>query len=89
MAPSATGIKSLDDENIIKLCYAALKFALTVSDVGASVLVKLWQCNGGNSLKLDMEKFYDKVKLVKPLSSRSDSAEIFILGRDFKGLKTS
>ncbi|XP_044272368.1 rRNA methyltransferase 2, mitochondrial [Tribolium madens] len=87
MAPNATGVKDLDNENIIRLCYSVLRFAVQNSQVGASVVVKLWQCGQAKQLENDLRKFYDSVKFVKPNSSRSDSAEIFLLGRDFKGLK--
>lgn len=87
MAPSATGIREMDIANIIKLCYSVLKFALEISEKNACLLVKLWQCAECKQLENDMAKFYNKVKVVKPNSSRSDSAEIFLLGREFKGLK--
>lgn len=89
MAPNATGIRDLDNENMVQLCYSVLKFALQVSKEGASVLVKLWQCGATKTLQDDIKRFYDNVRIVKPNSSRSDSAEIFILGRGFKGLKGS
>lgn len=87
MAPQATGIKALDQENIINLCYVAFRFALQMSAINASLLVKLWQGTGASNLQKDLEKFYKNVKVVKPASSRSDSAEIFLLAREFKGLK--
>lgn len=89
MAPNATGVRSLDNENIIKLCYAALRFAVQISKKDASLLVKLWQCGVTKELDNDIARFYNNVKVVKPNSSRSDSTEIFLLGRGFKGLKNS
>lgn len=88
MAPAASGIRSLDNENMLKLCYAALAFAVQMSRVGATFLVKLWQCGESKKLEEDLGKFYRNVRWVKPKSSRSDSAEVFCLGRDFRGLKT-
>ncbi|KAJ8911162.1 hypothetical protein NQ315_013016 [Exocentrus adspersus] len=87
MAPSATGVRVLDNENIIKLCYIVLRFAVQVSKKNASLLMKLWQCGESKQLENDLAKFYNNVKVVKPNSSRSDSTEVFLLGRDFKGLK--
>lgn len=89
MAPSATGVGHLDNENIVRLCYSVLRFAVLVSQAGASVLVKLWQCGEAKKLESDIARFYNKVNFVKPLASRSDSAEIFLLGREFKGLKSN
>ncbi|XP_019865459.1 rRNA methyltransferase 2, mitochondrial isoform X2 [Aethina tumida] len=89
MAPSATGISSLDTENIINLCYSVLRFAVQMTQVGGTILVKLWQCGETKQLETDIGRYYKMVRIVKPNSSRADSAEIFILGREFKGLKVS
>lgn len=88
MAPKASGIKSLDQENIITLCYAALKFAIEMSKTNGTLLMKLWQGSGVKKLEDDVLNFYESVKIVKPLSSRSDSAEIFFLVKGFKGKQT-
>lgn len=89
MAPSATGIKEMDDENMLRLCYTAFRFAVLVSKVNAFLLIKMWQSGFTSKLQKDMERFYDKVKIMKPNSSRSESAEIFLLAKHFKGLKSS
>ncbi|KAF2901864.1 hypothetical protein ILUMI_04320 [Ignelater luminosus] len=89
MAPNATGVKDMDDENIINLCYSVLRFAVLVSNIDATLVVKLWQSNYTKTLENDMLHFYKTVKTVKPQASRSDSAEIFLLAREFKGLKCS
>lgn len=87
MAPSATGIRQLDNENIINLCYMVLRFALLISKSDASLLVKLWQCGETKKLETDIARFYDTVRVVKPHASRANSTEIFLLGRGFKGIK--
>ncbi|GJQ72355.1 hypothetical protein Trydic_g3441 [Trypoxylus dichotomus] len=86
MAPNATGIKEIDIENMLNLCYSALRFAVQVSENNATFLVKLWYCNDLSILEKDIQRFYGDVKIVKPKASRDDSAEVFILGRYFKGL---
>lgn len=87
MAPNATGIKDLDQENIISLCYSVLRFAVTMSSPGANLLVKVWDNGEVPILEKDMLKFYKSVKFVKPRSSRNDSAEKFVLAKGFLGLK--
>lgn len=89
MAPSATGIREMDNQNMVNLCYSALRFALQISKTGASVVLKMWQCGETKRLESDITKFYDFMNIVKPKSSRVDSAEIFLLGRGFKGLKVN
>lgn len=88
MAPNASGMKELNHEIITQLCYSVLKFAITFSNVGGTCLMKIW--DGKNAVKLhdDMLRFYKTVRWVKPDASRSDSSELFLLGRNFKGLKS-
>jgi 23S rRNA (uridine2552-2'-O)-methyltransferase len=88
MAPNATGIREMDHDNIVHLAYSALRFALQVSCVGGSLLLKIWDGRESNRLEQDIAKFYKHVKVVKPPASRGDSAEKFLLARMFKGLKT-
>ncbi|KAK3909434.1 rRNA methyltransferase 2, mitochondrial [Frankliniella fusca] len=87
MAPNATGMASLDHEQIMELTQEALRFSLQVSSPGSVFLVKIW--NGGrlNSFLEDLKRFYLKVQIVKPPASRKESPEIYVLGKDFKGLK--
>ncbi|KAI4456509.1 ribosomal rna methyltransferase [Holotrichia oblita] len=85
MAPNATGIKELDNTNMLNLCYSALEFAVQVSIINATFLVKLWYCNDFKTFEDNVKQFYNDVKIVKPKASRSHSAEVFILGRYFKG----
>nr|CAD7411232.1 unnamed protein product [Timema cristinae] len=88
MAPNATGVRAMDHENIVQLAYSATRFALQTSRVGAFLLVKLWDGASTIALEKDLIRFYDKVKAVKPMASRSDSAEMFFLARGFKGLQS-
>ncbi|CAH1954582.1 unnamed protein product [Acanthoscelides obtectus] len=87
MAPKASGVRDLDNENMVKLCYSALRFAVQITRTEGVLLMKMWQCGETKQLESDMSRFYDNVRLVKPKSSRADSTEIFLLGRGFKGLE--
>lgn len=87
MAPKSTGIKDVDAENIITLCYCTLQFAVTLSDNGAALVMKLWQCAQQKRLEETAARFYKTIKIAKPDSSRSDSAEVFLICKHFKGLK--
>jgi 23S rRNA (uridine2552-2'-O)-methyltransferase len=55
--------------------------------VGGDLLVKVWDGGDVPKLENDLKKFYENVRRIKPPSSRSDSAEHFILARGFIGLK--
>lgn len=85
MAPNATGIKSLDHESIIQLSLTALQFALQVLQLNGTFLTKTWDGKEQKQLIEFLEKFFHQVNLFKPVSSREDSSEIYILARRFKG----
>lgn len=89
MAPNASGVREMDHDNIMLLAYAALKFALQITKVHGTLVIKIW--DGGKSQRFEQNllKFYDSVKVVKPDATRDESAEKFFLARGFKGLKTS
>lgn len=87
MAPNATGVRALDQENIVTLCYTVLRFAILMSSPNASLLVKLWDNGEVNKLEQDMLRYYKHVKHIKPRASRCDSSEKFLLATEFYGLK--
>lgn len=89
MAPNATGVREMDHENIIKLAYAALKFALGITRTDGSFIAKVWDGSLADQLEKDLASFYKKVKIVRPKATRDESTEKFLLARGFKGLKTS
>jgi len=83
MAPSATGVKSLDHQQIIALATSVLRFSLLGLTQGGTCVVKLWRGCETDKLTEAMRKCFTKVREVKPLASRADSAEIFVLGTEF------
>lgn len=87
MAPNATGINDLDYENITMLCYTVLRFAIKMSQIDGSLLMKIWMNPQINEIEKQMKRFYKNVKIIKPKASRSDSAEQYLLGRNFVGLE--
>ncbi|ELU05937.1 hypothetical protein CAPTEDRAFT_142835, partial [Capitella teleta] len=86
MAPNPVGVKTVDHTAIVKLCKSALKFAANVLQLNGTFLCKLWEGNERNDLEKLMRIVFKQVRVVKPLASRSDSAEIFLLAKHFKGL---
>lgn len=86
MAPNPIGVKSVDHTNAVKLCKAALKFAAGVLKLDGTFLCKLWEGNERSELENLMKMVFGSVRTVKPLASRTDSAEIFLLARKFQGI---
>lgn len=87
MAPNATGVRELDKDRIIGLCYMAIRFAALVTRIDGNLLFKVWDGKEVPILEMDLERFYKSIKIMKPKASRSDSSEKFILARGFKGIQ--
>lgn len=83
MAPSATGVKTLDHQQIVQLAMAVLRFSLGCLAEGGSFLVKLLQGGECKSFEKTVGKCFTDVRFVKPHASRMDSAEVFLLARNF------
>ncbi|KAH9487927.1 2' O-ribose methyltransferase [Bulinus truncatus] len=85
MAPRATGVKSHNHEVVVNLCFSVLRFALIILKPGGTVLCKLWMGCDQSKLEKAMAAVFENVRYVKPEASRGDSAEIYLLGKKFKG----
>ncbi|RXG68066.1 hypothetical protein Avbf_03962 [Armadillidium vulgare] len=84
MAPKASGARDLDHTQIIDLSYSVLRFAIKNARYDSDFLCKVWDGYKLKEFKNELEKYYERVKLVKPNASRTDSSETFVLGRNFK-----
>lgn len=87
MAPNATGVRSLDTDKIMSLCYDVLCFAILMSAPNASLLVKVWDNGNVQRFEKDALQYYTSIKHIKPRASRSDSSEKFLLAKGFMGLR--
>ena len=88
MAPNATGVKSMDQEIIMQLCYAALALAINIMAGQATFLCKVWQGPDQRRFEDVLERYFEQVKVIKPKASRMDSAEVFLLAKNFTPLTT-
>lgn len=85
MAAHATGHRQTDHINIMTLAEAGYDFARQVLKPGGTYLAKVLRGGTeGDMLKL-MKKDFASVRHVKPMASRDDSAELFVLAMGFRG----
>lgn len=89
MAPNASGIRDLDHENIMKLVYSALKFALQIIHINGIFVCKLWDGKKSLQLEKDLTRFFKYVKNIRPKATRDESTEKFLIAREFKGIKST
>jgi len=89
MAANATGHRQTDHIRIMALAEAAAHFAREVLALGGSFLCKVLQGGTEAALLAELKRDFASVKHVKPPASRSDSAELYLLARGFRGRETS
>ena len=85
MAANATGHRQTDHLRIMGLAEAAADFAREVLAAGGSFLCKVLQGGTEAELLAELKRDFASVKHVKPPASRTDSAELYLLARGFRG----
>src|SRR5271168_5523365 len=85
MAANATGHRQTDHLRIMALAEAATPFAREVLAPGGSFICKVLQGGTEAALLADLKRDFESVKHVKPPASRTDSAELYLLARGFRG----
>lgn len=85
MAANATGHRKTDHLRIMALAEAAAHFARDVLGPGGSFLCKVLQGGTEAALLSELKRDFSSVRHVKPPASRSDSAELYLLARGFRG----
>lgn len=85
MAAPTTGHRRTDHIRTMHLCEVAADFAISVLKPGGHFLAKTFQ--GGTEAELLnlLKQNFRTVHHVKPPASRDESAELYLLAKDFKG----
>ncbi|CAI2348739.1 unnamed protein product [Caenorhabditis sp. 36 PRJEB53466] len=82
-APDVTGIHSLDEFMQAELILAAFNITSHVLKTGGNFLAKIFRSRNSSLLYAQMKRYFKKVYLAKPRSSRQTSCEAFVLCLDF------
>jgi 23S rRNA (uridine2552-2'-O)-methyltransferase len=85
MAANATGHRQTDHLRVMALAEAAAEFAREVLAKGGTFLCKVLQGGTEGALLSKLKRDFETVKHVKPPASRTDSAELYLLARGFRG----
>jgi 23S rRNA (uridine2552-2'-O)-methyltransferase len=85
MAANATGHRQTDHLRIMALAEAAADFARQVLAPGGAFLCKVLQGGTEAALLAELKRDFSNVKHVKPPASRSDSSELYLLAKGFRG----
>ncbi|WP_434353353.1 SAM-dependent methyltransferase [Psychrobacter sp. HD31] len=77
MAPNTSGNKAVDQPRMMYLCELAVDFALSVLPKDGALIMKVFEGEGSQVLRQQIQKQFTKVKSIKPAASRARSKEIF------------
>ena len=84
VSPNVSGVWELDHARQIDLASQSLRIATSILRSGGNFFVKVFQGNTLNKFVEEVKQHFSLVKLVKPKASRAKSAELYVLGRNFR-----
>jgi 23S rRNA (uridine2552-2'-O)-methyltransferase len=84
MAANATGHRRTDHLRIVALAELAAEFAREVLAPGGFFLAKVLQGGAEGALLAGLKRDFARVRHVKPMASRADSAELYVLATGFR-----
>ena len=88
VAPNTMGHRKTDHLRIIALVEAAAEFAARTLKPGGAFVAKAFQGGETAGVIKRLKAEYANVRHIKPKSSRSDSAEVYLVATGFKGART-
>lgn len=84
MAPNLSGHKNTDQWSMMALAEMVLDFAVKVLSPDGVLLIKLFNGAGFEEYLKLMRQTFQSVVIRKPDSSRSESAEVYLLGKKLR-----
>ena len=84
VAPNTTGHQSTDHLRISQLIYEVIDRLEIILKKQGSFIFKIWKGEEEKEIIKMLKKIFDKVEYFKPISSRQESSEIFIISRGFR-----
>ncbi|MBT4524164.1 MAG: RlmE family RNA methyltransferase [Phycisphaerae bacterium] len=79
MAPSTTGIKTIDHHGSVNLCHSALDLSATLLKPGGNLIMKVFEGEAYPELLKRCANSFDTARGYKPKASRAISTEMFIV----------
>lgn len=83
MAPNISGVKAVDQPRAMYLVELGLECARRVLAPGGDLLIKAFHGEGFDAFVKDVRGSFERVLVRKPRASRSRSAEVYLLARNF------
>lgn len=83
MAPDMTGEYSLDQARSLHLASIAFEFAQAFLAPGGHFVTKIFEGDGVNELRADLEEAFEYVRATSPEASRDASSELYLVGKRY------
>ena len=84
MAPNTSGNKFSDQAKSEELCLKVLELSDKWLRPGGNMVMKFFMGGGSKALELEVKKRFQEFNQLRPEATRSESKEIFIIGRKKK-----
>jgi 23S rRNA (uridine2552-2'-O)-methyltransferase len=84
ISPSVSGIWSVDHAKQISLSKSSLSIATQVLVTGGSAILKVFEGELLKEFKKVTEEYFNKVLLTKPMASRQQSSELYMVCLGFE-----
>ncbi|XP_042637084.1 rRNA methyltransferase 2, mitochondrial [Orycteropus afer afer] len=84
MAPNATGIRGLDHDRLIDLCWSLLDLAPCILQPGGTFLCKTWAGRQSHRLQKRLAQEFQSMRTLKPSASRKESSEVYLLATQYR-----
>ena len=85
LAPATSGIKDVDHQRSLTLARLSWDYARLLLAEGGHYLVKVFQGPDFPEFVAAIKPHFHQVQIVKPTGSRSESREIYLLGKEAVG----
>lgn len=80
MAPNTTGIMIRDQALSEELCLKVLALSDALLRPGGNLVMKLFMGGGSKTIENETKSRFTNVRMLKPMSTRKESKEIFLIG---------
>jgi len=87
LAPKLTGIAERDQARAAELCGAALTIAREVLRPGGAMVAKVFMGGEFEATRARFGKEFAQSEIVRTKASRPGSAELYLVGREFRGAR--
>jgi len=89
LAPKLSGIRETDEARSSELVTAVVEMLPTVLRTGGNLLIKLFMGGAFDLATADLHRRFEEFRTTRPEATRKASAEVYGVGRGYRGVPAS